>query len=160
MSDRLAEIIHFVIKYYRQPFHMDEYLRLLQKSDPRLVQLFSELYGVSPREWVWIFRTAMAAELLQVQPDFSATEIAEFVGFENETFFETCFVRLIGKTPQVFQARSHVLRSAEHGASAQARSLACAATDLVDKVLEKVAPPHYVTNLANATASPMSHPVF
>ena len=145
MNDRLQELIKVVMEHYRHPPTLNDRLWAICKGDPGCSALFFEVYGVVPAVWSWIFRTAVAAEMVARQPDFVVGEIAHFTGFEDMILFERCFVRLLGQTPQLFQTRAKALNEAAGGAKApHAFTLADLAGEVIERALEKAAPPRDV----------------
>ena len=142
MGDRLQKLVNIVTEHYRHPPTVEKLLSQVHDEDPALAELFQSVYGVVPTVWVWIFRTAMASEMLAGHPDMAAEDVAKFTGFSDDILFEACFVRLLGQTPPVFCCRAKALLSvAQSQQQPDFLTLMDLAGGLVDQVKVKTAPP-------------------
>lgn len=93
---------HRVKKYIDQ--HYTEYLTLdliaqaLGCSPYYLSHSFKKAMGYSPIQYV-IRRRIGEAQTLLINSDYSATQIATMVGYDNTNYFCTLFMRIVGLSP-------------------------------------------------------------
>jgi transcriptional regulator GlxA family with amidase domain len=74
----------------------------------RLVNRFSERYGVTPYAYLLRFRISRAAQLLRFTPLEIGT-IAEKSGFSDFSQFSRAFGRIVGQTPREFRRNYRIL---------------------------------------------------
>jgi AraC-like DNA-binding protein len=144
-SENILKIVDFVATHYRDPIDIDLLESVTHAVGQRVNDDFSEIFGVELSEWVWIFRTTMAAEMIASTPEIDIALVARFTGFESLALFEKCFVNLVGQTPTVFQSKAKALYALEHERSFKLNDLSSYDLErlsavLLRKVIEKLVP--------------------
>jgi AraC family transcriptional regulator len=69
---------------------------------------FTQLFGMTPHEYLTRIRMDAAAELLRNHHDLTVTEVADRVGFASSTSFSRLFVRRFSVSPLDFRRRPSV----------------------------------------------------
>jgi AraC family transcriptional regulator len=64
---------------------------------------FTQLFGMTPHEYVTRIRMEVAAELLKDRQDLTVTEVADQVGFASAASFSRLFLRRFGVSPLDFR---------------------------------------------------------
>ncbi|MDT8432352.1 MAG: two-component regulator propeller domain-containing protein [Bacteroidales bacterium] len=84
-------------------FSVDQLLVEIGMSRSQLYRKFKAISDKNPSEYIRILRLQYACDLLQVK-DHTISEIAYMSGFENISYFNTCFKRHFGVSPGKFKA--------------------------------------------------------
>ena len=88
--------------------HLDQNLSLavmaaiVQISPHYFASLFKQSTGLTPHQFVMAHRIERAKQLL-TQPDRAIADIAQQVGFQNQSYFTTVFRKHTGVTPKVYR---------------------------------------------------------
>lgn len=91
-------------EHYREPLNVGEMARLIQRSPNYAISLFKEVTGQTPVKYMQQLRIAEARNLL-VGTDFTITEIADYLGFYDTSYFYKTFKKMTGLSPSAFVAR-------------------------------------------------------
>jgi AraC-like DNA-binding protein len=92
--------------YVKPDFSMPELARLLNTSVHTLSQVINDGLGKSFFEMTAEYRVEEAKLLLKSQPNIKVEEIAEQVGYNSKSSFNTSFKKIAGKTPSEFRAEA------------------------------------------------------
>lgn len=102
--ERLMPVYLLVEQAYGDPgFGLERMAETLGVSSQRLNTLFRESWGVSPYQYLLRFRIQKAKELLLEDRGRPVKEIAEAVGFQDDSHFVYTFRKLGGMTPVQFR---------------------------------------------------------
>lgn len=99
---RLAEKMkRYIREHYREPLHVDELANLVQRSPNYAISLFKEVTGQTPVGYMQQLRIAEARNLLH-NTDFTVTEIADYLGYYDTSYFYRMFKRATSMSPSAF----------------------------------------------------------
>jgi len=104
--------LHAVIEYIEE--HLDTDLTLAQMaatahlSAYHFARQFKAATGVPPHQYVVARRVGRAQQLLRDSDDLSLADIAEGVGFSDQSQFSTHFKRAVGVTPRQFRKSARI----------------------------------------------------
>jgi len=97
-------VADYVAKNLDKPVHLQDIARAVFVSPYHLSRTFKQLTGRTIVEYVQEQRLAKAEEILAAT-DFSITEVAGLVGFNDAAYFATCFKQKTGVTPGQYRKR-------------------------------------------------------
>lgn len=101
---RLEELIRYVEEHYAQAFTLAELAGLSGLSPSGLSRAFRQQVGTPLFEHINNIRVRKACLLLK-RTEAGVLEIAYSVGYNNVSFFNRCFRRLMGMSPRQYRAR-------------------------------------------------------
>lgn len=103
----VRSVLAHIAGHLSAPLRLDDIAKAVHVSPWHLSRTFKRLTGKSIADCVREARIERAKEIL-LTTDFSVTEIAGMVGFENAGYFATCFKQMAGASPSEFRkAREH-----------------------------------------------------
>ena len=102
MLEETEEAIRFFQAHYREPIRIDEYAKSIHVSESWFLQKFKEHTGVTPMHYILSLRMSAAQDLLE-NSDYSVTEIAEIIGYDNPLYFSRIFRKQIGVSPREYR---------------------------------------------------------
>ena len=108
-EDAVKRAVTHVVKKYGAVIQRHELERVAGAPRETIDGFFMEIYGLTPMDWVWMFRTAMAAEVLSQASQFTLEEVAHASGFHEMAHFARCFANLIGMAPNEFKDQASAL---------------------------------------------------
>ncbi len=82
-------------------FDIEQFSRSLGVSSSQLYRKIKGVAGVSPNEFIRTYRLRQAAKMI-IETDFSISEIAYKVGFNDSLYFSKCFKKQFGVTPSKY----------------------------------------------------------
>ena len=85
-----------------QFFNVDAFAEAMAKSPRQLQRLLKQHTGESPARFIMLMRLKEAAAMLKKGTAFSIKELANEVGFKNDSHFMTRFREVYGMTPTEF----------------------------------------------------------
>ena len=100
----------YVRKHYREKIYLDDIAESLGLSPTYLSRLFSRETGECLQDYINSVRVYHATNLL-LYSDRSLPEIAQYVGFPNQSYFGKIFKKLKNMSPKAYRDR---YRSAEY----------------------------------------------
>ena len=98
---KLQQIIDYIYAYLDRDLSLKELGTVVQMSPNYFSQLFKATTGITPHQYVIRCRIERAKDLLQ-QGKLSIAEIANQVGFVDQSHLHRHFKRLVGVTPKTF----------------------------------------------------------
>lgn len=98
----LQAALEFLEYHYMDKLTLEDISKKVNLSRIYFRNLFTKAYGVSPQRHILNKRIAAAKELLLI-PSLSMADIAEKVGFDSQTYFNTVFKKEVGMTPNQFR---------------------------------------------------------
>lgn len=96
--ERLKSALWYIDENYRQPITVSQLAELACLSEDRFGHLFREAMGQSPLKYINAIRLRKAMRLLQTG-DYTVTEVADAVGFQDYNHFGRLFRKFYGTTP-------------------------------------------------------------
>ena len=95
---RLAQAIRQMHGAPARPWTMAQLAREAALSRSAFFERFTRHVGMSPMEYLLVWRMALARDLLRRQ-DIDIAEVAERVGYGSASTFSTAFSRHVGQPP-------------------------------------------------------------
>jgi len=105
LLDRLNRVMSEQKPFLKTEFSLPDLAQQLGTSVHTLSQTINERLGKSFFEMVAEYRVEEAKKLLKDQPNIKVEEIAEQVGYNSKSSFNTVFKKLTGSTPSEFRSR-------------------------------------------------------
>ena len=105
MDERVRRAVDYMAAQFCDPFQMEKLARHCGLSVSRLAHLFTEQTGLSPQRFLERHRMQVASRLLRMT-DFTVTEVAAEVGYDDPFYFSNRFRRYSGKSPSQFRAQA------------------------------------------------------
>jgi AraC-like DNA-binding protein len=102
--DKLAEIMKREKPFLRPDFSLPDLAQKLNVSVHTLSQVINAGMGKSFHEMTAQYRVEEAKQLLKEQMNIKVEEIAEQVGYNSKSSFNTAFKKITGKTPSEYRA--------------------------------------------------------
>jgi len=103
-AQRLLEIVRLLRQEYTKRFSSDELAEMAGLSRSRFRVLFKEMTGCAVTQYQNQIRINKARELL-LSGEFSVTDAAEAVGFDEVYYFSRLFRKVTGFSPTHFRNR-------------------------------------------------------
>ncbi|WP_196605583.1 AraC family transcriptional regulator [Pectinatus haikarae] len=97
-SELVIRIKQYIDDHYLEALTLDGLSEKLNMSDSYLSHKFKNFTGFAPMEYI-IRRRIGKAQSLLISTDKSITAIAAEVGYENNSYFNTLFKKMVRKTP-------------------------------------------------------------
>ncbi len=101
---KLQLVIDYIYAHLDENIGLTELATLVKMSPRYFLQLFKQSTGITPHKFVIRTRIERAKELL-ISKDMNIAQIAQYVGFANQSHLNLHFKRLIGVTPKQFQQK-------------------------------------------------------
>lgn len=98
----VRSVLNHISGHLSAPLRLEDIAKAVHVSPWHLSRTFKRLTGKSIADSVRETRIERAKEIL-LTTDFSVTEIAGMVGFENAGYFATCFKQMAGASPTEFR---------------------------------------------------------
>lgn len=95
MADRIREYLDL---HYTEQITLQSLAEVFQCSAPYISHMFKRVTGYSPIRYVIRRRIGLAQTYL-VSSDYTATQIATIVGYDNTNYFNTLFTKIVGLSP-------------------------------------------------------------
>ncbi|WP_165422863.1 AraC family transcriptional regulator [Ktedonosporobacter rubrisoli] len=105
-TSRLRRIIDYIHSNLAQPLTLTELAALVAMNPYHFTRIFKRTTGVSPHQYILSQRIEQARRLL-LKGELSQTQIANQLGFYDQSHFSRTFKRVIGLTPQAY-CQEHV----------------------------------------------------
>lgn len=102
--EKLKEIMNKQKPFLQPSFSLPDLAQLMNLSVHSVSQVINEGLGKSFFEMLAEYRIEEAKKLLVNQPNIKIEEIAEQVGYNSKSSFNTAFKKITGKTPSEFRS--------------------------------------------------------
>ncbi len=103
LLNKLRKVMDEEKPFKRSDFSQPELARQLGVSVHVLSQAINDGAGKSFFEWLAEYRVNEAKQLLSAHPNFKVEEIAEQVGYNSKSSFNTAFKKITGTTPSEYR---------------------------------------------------------
>ncbi len=101
---KLQLVIDYIHAHLNENIGLIELADLVKISPNYFLQLFKQSTGITPHKFVIRTRIERAKELL-ILKEMKIAQIAQYVGFANQSHLNLHFKRLVGVTPKQFQQK-------------------------------------------------------
>lgn len=103
MKLRLSlQLQNYLLDHYREPIQIEQLATHINRSANYTTTLFREVTGMSPIQYIHQLRIKEACNLLN-HTDLSITEIAEYLGYYDHSYFFRTFKKLISLSPSDYR---------------------------------------------------------
>jgi AraC family transcriptional regulator len=99
---QVRSVMVFIEAHLEQDLSLDAIANLVQLSPHYFASLFKQTVGQSPHQYVLKSRIERSKQLLK-QPNLAIAQVAQLVGFQNQSHFTTAFRRIVGCTPKTYR---------------------------------------------------------
>lgn len=106
--ERLNIVYQYIESHYASPITNRELADLIHVSEGRFNHIFKESAGMAPLQYIIELRLEKAMNLLK-KGDYTATEVADAVGFSDYNHFGRLFRRTFGCTPIEVRENSKIV---------------------------------------------------
>ncbi|MCF2939500.1 AraC family transcriptional regulator [Paenibacillus alkaliterrae] len=102
MKQKYAQIVRtYLLEHYREPIEIEQLARLIHRSPNYTTALFKEVYSHSPIRYMHQLRVMEACNLL-LNSDMTVTNIAQYLGYYDTSYFFRIFKKHSGMSPTEF----------------------------------------------------------
>lgn len=102
LSPRKVEIVSqlkkYILKHYRTPIKIADLAAHVDRTPNYVTNIFKEVTGQSPIQYLHYLRVSTARDLI-TETDMSLIEIADHLGFCDQSYFSKVFKSIFGSTP-------------------------------------------------------------
>lgn len=84
-------------------FNVDKFAKEMNLGRTNLFRKIKGITGHTPNDFILNIRLKKSLILLKEHPEIPIYQIAEMVGFEEQTYFMKCFKKYFGKTPSQYR---------------------------------------------------------
>ena len=99
---KFSEVCRRMREHFASNDTIADYAKLCNLSESRFSHQFSEIMGVSPKQYLITIRIEAAKELLTTS-DLSILQISEAVGLLNQNYFSRIFKKYTGLSPSEYR---------------------------------------------------------
>lgn len=92
----------YLDKHYHESCSLDEMARRLNMSTSYLAHTFKDSTGYSPGQYM-IWRRIGEAQTLFCITQYSVTQVATMVGYDNTNYFSSLFKKMVGMKPREYR---------------------------------------------------------
>lgn len=102
----------YILEHFCEDIPLEKLARYFSVSESYLSRSFKDAIGVGIREYINILRIRKAQEMLE-ESDYSVSQIAEAVGFDNPSYFGRVFQNHLAVSPSQYRKEIFAGRSAD-----------------------------------------------
>lgn len=102
-SQRLNTVISFIQTHYQQSITLGQLADLVHLSEGQFCRLFKTFTGMSPNQYLIRYRILQSCQLL-LQTDQSITQIALSCGFNNISYYNRAFLKIMNTPPGEYRS--------------------------------------------------------
>lgn len=100
-SDKMRKIISYIEENYEYDLPISEISKQFGYTPTYFSQYFKDNFGITPHEYLKIYRLEKARKLLK-ETDKSVKEVAALCGFSDSNYFTRCFKKHFHYTPTFY----------------------------------------------------------
>ena len=101
---KIEKILRFIYRHYQEPLYVGQLAREAGLNKGALHELFDDAFGMTCIQYLRSYRISQASALLRL-PDSRVAEVAQAVGFETLSHFNTSFHKFLGMSPTDYMHR-------------------------------------------------------
>ena len=118
----LRPVFRYIQEHITEELTLEGMTAVSGMSESTLSRRFRRHLKRSPIRWLWLYRTLLAAECIQVAPELQLIDVATACGFSSSAHFSRLFHKVVGTPPREYR-RSAQERGNLNRATAQTRLL-------------------------------------
>lgn len=103
-SMKIHESVKYIHKYYDRKITVAELAKMSLLSTNRYTNVFKQVTGMSPQQYIIQFRLQKACELMR-HTSLNIRQISALTGFDDQLYFSRLFKKYEGMTPSEYSAR-------------------------------------------------------
>ena len=103
--DSINRVIHYIEENYQKDISLSELAELLNVNRFYFCRFFKEVTGATPIEYLNNFRTHQAVSMMREKPEYTITQVATQVGYNDSNYFARVFKSVMGESPSVYKTR-------------------------------------------------------
>lgn len=103
-EQQLKQIIDYIQAHLEHNISLEDLARLVNLSSYYFCRLFKQSMGITPHQYIIHQRVERAKKLL-LRSNLTIVEVANMVGFANQSHLNYHFKRILGVTPRKVQSR-------------------------------------------------------
>lgn len=100
--ERLAPVVKYMKENYAYEIALADLARMIPMSEGQFCRVFKQHMKMSPMQYLLRYRILQSCHLLQ-ETDKKIGEIANLTGFNNISYFNKVFLKIIGCTPKEYR---------------------------------------------------------
>lgn len=101
---RLKKVMDFIEAHYSEPLTVEQIAREIYLSPSRLSHIIKDEFGTTLMDCISKVRIDKAKRLLSNE-EVSIAQVAQEIGFSDQSYFTKVFKRIEGCTPKIYRAR-------------------------------------------------------
>lgn len=102
LSVRLSPALTYLHSHYHESLNLRDLAAIIPLSEGEFCRAFKRLTGISPFRYLVRYRILQSCTMLK-QTDQKITEIALLVGFNNISYYNRAFKKIMGMTPTQYR---------------------------------------------------------
>lgn len=102
LSKPVKDILYYISQHYAEDITLDQVSRMVELSRTYVCGLFKKEMGVNLTNYIMNYRIEKAKAFLR-ETNLKSYEIAEKVGFLDESYFSRTFKKVTGQSPNAFK---------------------------------------------------------
>lgn len=102
LSKPVKDILHYISQHYSEDITLDQVSRMVELSRTYVCGMFKKEMGVNLTNYIMNYRIEKAKELLR-DTNLRSYEIAEKVGFQDDSYFSRTFKKVTGRSPNAYK---------------------------------------------------------
>lgn len=102
LSRQIREILHYISEHYQEDITLERVAKTVELSRTYVCGLFKKEMGINLTNYITAYRIEKAKELLK-NTNLKSYEIAEKVGFLDESYFSRAFKKVTGQSPSSYK---------------------------------------------------------
>ncbi len=107
MEKEMAFAVHYFRTHYNTEINIDKYAVSCNMSTSCFIRNFRNITGKTPLQYILSLRISNAQSLLE-NTDYSVSEIAMNVGYDNPLYFSRLFHKQTGMSPREYRRKRNI----------------------------------------------------
>lgn len=104
--NQVHRIQKHIVQHFREPIRLDDLSKLVDRTPNYISNMFKEVTGYTPVEYMHQIRISTANEMLH-NTNMTIGEISDYLGYCDQTYFNFMYKKVVGQPP------SHTLKTSK-----------------------------------------------
>lgn len=109
VQNEIDKATHYFIDNFNKPINIEEYARSRHMSTNWFIRSFKQILKMTPMQYILSLRMSNAQSLLDNE-EYSISEIAQLVGYDNPLYFSRLFHKHLGVSPSDYRKMKNDFR--------------------------------------------------